>query len=427
VKILLLGSGGREHAIAWKLTQDDPSLELVAAPGNPGIASLGRCVPVNPTDAPAVVALASLERPDLVVIGPEAPLAGGVSDALRAAGFRVFGPSRAAAQLEASKRFAKEVMFAARVPTAGASWHSDAASAKLAARLRGAPVVIKACGLAAGKGVIVATTLAEADAAIDRMFAGGFGAAGAEVLVEECMTGEELSLFALTDGEYFHMLPVAQDHKRLGEGDTGPNTGGMGAYSPVALATDDVKQRVASSIIAPTLAEMRRRAIPFRGLLYVGVMLTTDGPRVVEFNCRFGDPETQVVLPLLESRLVDLLVGASEEGGMARVASPRTRAGAAVTTVVASPGYPDTPFTGGSIRLPAETDGVVIFHAGTACRDDGTLVTSGGRVFAVTAVAGTFEAAQRASVSTAERIDFPDKVLRRDIGWRELARRAGTT
>ncbi|HEX4933314.1 MAG TPA: phosphoribosylamine--glycine ligase, partial [Gemmatimonadaceae bacterium] len=340
MKILLLGSGGREHAIAWKLAQDDPSLELVAAPGNPGISTIGRCVPVSATDAAAVVALASAERPELVVIGPEAPLAAGVSDALREAGFKVFGPSKAAAALEASKRFAKEVMFAAGVPTARASWHTEARSAKLAARMSGAPVVIKASGLAAGKGVIVTQTLDEAELAIDRMFEGAFGEAGAEVLVEEFMAGEELSVFAVTDGEHFVLLPGAQDHKRLLDGDEGPNTGGMGAYAPVSIATDDVLRFTGEHIVAPTLAEMRRRGTPFRGLLYVGLMLTESGPKVVEFNCRFGDPETQVVLPVLEGSLLTLMLGAATEGGLAGVATPRCREGAAVTTVVASPGYP---------------------------------------------------------------------------------------
>ncbi len=425
--ILLLGSGGREHAIAWKLKQDDPHLDLVAAPGNPGIASLGRCAQVSPTDATAVVALARAERPDLVIIGPEAPLAAGVSDALRAAGFRVFGPSRAAAQLEASKRFAKEVMFAAGVPTAGASWHNNAKSAKLAVGIRGAPGVVKASGLAAGKGVIVAQSVDEAELAIDRMFGGSFGDAGAEVLIEECMEGEELSVFAVTDGEHFVVLPAAQDHKRLLEGDAGPNTGGMGAYAPVEVATSEVIEAVCARVIVPTLAEMRHRGTPFTGLLYVGVMLTADGPRVVEFNCRFGDPETQVVLPLIDSSLFDLLDSAAEADGMANQPSVRVRHGAAVTTVVAAPGYPETPITGAPIELPAVDAGVVIFQAGTKRRADGTLVTSGGRVLAVTAVADTFEAAQRASVATAEQVDFPDKVLRRDIGWRELARRAGAT
>ncbi len=382
---------------------------------------------VKPTDAAAVVALAREEQPELVVIGPEGPLAAGVSDALRDAGFRVFGCSRAAAQLEASKRFAKEVMFAAGVPTAGASWHTDAASARLAARMRGAPVVIKASGLAAGKGVVVAQTLDEAEQAIDQMFAGAFGSAGSEVLVEEFMDGEELSVFAITDGEHFQMLPPAQDHKRLLEGDAGPNTGGMGAYAPVSIATPAVLRETAEKVIAPTLAEMRGRGTPFVGLLYAGLMLTSDGVRVVEFNCRFGDPETQVVLPLLRTRLLDLLIGASIEGGLAAAPPIESAVGAAVTTVVASPGYPGTPIPGASIVLPSPPTGVTIFQAGTNRREDGVLYAEGGRVFAVTAVAATFAEAQSKSRSTAEAIEMKDKVLRRDIGWREQARRAGTS
>lgn len=427
MKILLLGSGGREHAIAWKLLQDDHALQLVAAPGNPGIESLGRCVPVNPTDVAAVVALAERERPDLVVIGPESPLAVGVSDALRAADFRVFGPSKAAAQLETSKRFAKEVMFAAGIPTAGASWHTNAASAKQAVRDRGAPVVIKASGLAAGKGVVVAQTLNEADLAVDRMFDGAFGEAGAEVLVEEYMEGEEISLFAITDGEHYVTLLPSQDHKRLLEGDTGPNTGGMGAYAPVAVATSEVLRDASRDIITPTLLAMRNRGTPFTGLLYVGLMLTSDGPKVVEFNCRFGDPETQAVLPMLRDNLLDLLMQASVTNGMRRSAQPQVREGAVVTTVVASPGYPDAPVTGAHIVLPPESDGVTIFHSGTRRDENGTLLTAGGRVFAVTAVAGSIEAAQRTSAAVAGAIEFPGKVLRRDIGWRELARRAGAS
>jgi len=427
VKILLLGSGGREHAIAWKLSRDDSQLDLVAAPGNPGLASLGRCVPVSPTDPAAVVALAEAEHPDLVVIGPEAPLAAGVSDALREAGFPVFGPSQAAAQLESSKRFAKEVMFAAGVPTAGASWHRDIASAESAARAYGAPVVIKASGLAAGKGVVVANDLTEADDAIRRMLGGSFGEAGSEILVEEFMCGEELSVFAITDGEHFTVLPPVQDHKRLLEGDLGPNTGGMGAYAPVSVANHGVLAETAERIIRPTLAEMRRRDTPFRGLLYVGLMLTDSGPRVVEFNCRFGDPETQVVLPLLRCSLLDLMLGASREDGLAGAGPVPEVVECAVTTVVAAPGYPDAPTTGAPIMLPALPPGVTIFHAGTRLGARGELLSAGGRVLAVTAVAGSIEGAHRASLATAQAVRFEGMVLRRDIAWRELARRAGVT
>lgn len=428
MKILLLGSGGREHAIAWKLAKDVPSLDLVAIPGNPGIAELGRCRPGDPTDPQAMLAAAREERPDLVVVGPEAPLAAGVTDVLEEGGFRVFGPSREAARLESSKRFAKEIMFGAEVPTAGASWHSDVASAKLAARTLGAPVVIKASGLAAGKGVVIAGTIEEADRAIEEMLLRhAFGEAGGELLVEEFMEGEELSIFAVTDGEEVVPLLPAQDHKRLGEGDEGPNTGGMGAYAPVSVASSDVVTDAIWRVFTPTLRVLRERGTPFRGLLYAGLMLTVDGVKVVEFNARFGDPETQAILPLLESSLLELLLGASRAGGLRGVPAPRWRNEAAVTTVVAAPGYPQTPVTGAPISLPDAPAGSMIFHAGTKRDSDGTLRSSGGRVLAVTSLGDTVDDARRASAALAESIDFPGKVFRRDIGWRESARRAGAS
>ncbi|MEO7965423.1 MAG: phosphoribosylamine--glycine ligase [Gemmatimonadaceae bacterium] len=428
MKILLLGSGGREHAIAWKLAQDDPSLDLVALPGNPGIAGIGRCRPGNPSDPAAVLSAALEERPELIVIGPEGPLAAGVTDTLEQAGFRVFGPSREAAQLEASKRFAKEIMFEAAVPTASASWHSDVASAKLAVRSLGAPVVIKASGLAGGKGVVVATSIEEADQAIEEMLERHiFGDAGGEVLVEEYMDGEELSVFGITDGDDFLLLLPVQDHKRLEEGDAGPNTGGMGAYAPVSVATADVLRETAESVFTPTLRVMRERGTPFRGLLYAGLMLTTEGVKVVEFNARFGDPETQAILPLLESSLLELLVGASHVGGLAELDPPRWRDAAAVTTVVAAPGYPQTPRQGAPIDLPEALPNVMVFQAGTTCDAENRLRTAGGRVLAVTAIAPRFEDAQLASAEFAARVRFPDRHFRRDIGWRELARRAGAT
>ena len=428
MKILLLGGGGREHAIAWKLAQDDPALELVALPGNPGIAAIGRCVPGNPADPAVVLAVAREERPELVVVGPEGPLAAGVTNVLEEAGFRVFGPTREAAGLEASKRFAKEVMFAAGVPTAGASWHSDVASAKLAARLLGAPCVIKACGLAAGKGVVVAQSLEEADHAIDDMLLRhAFGEAGGEVLVEEFMEGEELSLFGVTDGDEFVLLLPVQDHKRLGEGDKGPNTGGMGAYAPVSVASSEVVTDAAWRVFTPTLRVMRERGTPFRGLLYAGLMLTSSGVKVVEFNARFGDPETQAILPLLESSLLALLVGASRAGGLHGVEAPRWRDGAAVTTVVAAPGYPQTPTTGAPISIPDAPKDVIVFHAGTRRDAEGTLRSAGGRVLAITGLAGSIDEAQRLSAGFADAIELEGKHFRRDIGWRELARRAGAS
>jgi phosphoribosylamine---glycine ligase len=427
VKILLLGGGGREHAIGWKLTQDNPSVDLIAAPGNPGLEEIGRCVRINPSDPVATCEIAEREQPDLVVVGPEAPLAAGVSDALRARGFMVFGPSQAAAQIESSKRFAKQLMLEHGIPTAGASWHESSAEAIAAISVTGAPVVIKASGLAAGKGVVVATTTEEAESAVHAMMdAGIYGAAGNEVLVEEHLTGEELSVFALTDGVNFVLLPVAQDHKRLLDGDRGPNTGGMGAYSPVSLATPGLIASVSEAIIAPTLAAMRRRGTPFQGLLYCGLMLTPDGPKVIEFNCRFGDPETQAVLPLLDGSLLDLMA-LSAAGSLHASADLSVTQGAAVTTVLAAPGYPDSPAAGAVITAPVAPRGTMVFHAGTRRREDGALVTSGGRVLAVTSVGSDFEAACRASREHAGSIHFEGAQYRRDIGWRELARRARAT
>ena len=428
MRALILGGGGREHALAWKLKRDDPTLELLAAPGNPGIGELARCVAVSATDVGRVVELATAERVDLVVVGPEAPLAAGVADALRERGIPTFGPSAAAARIETSKRFAKEVMLGNGVPTARASHHTDVESARRAVAALGAPVVIKATGLAAGKGVVVCETVAEAHAAIDRMLRdGALGEAGSEVLVEEFMHGEELSLFALTDGERFlTMLPV-QDHKRLFAGDAGPNTGGMGAYAPVAIGTASIVREAAARIIAPMLAALRERSCAFTGLLYAGLMITDEGPKVVEFNCRFGDPETQAVLPLMKSSLLDAFVAIASGDGLGTVRPFQWRSGFAVTTVLAARGYPDSPFTGDAITFPEPDDRVIPFHAGTARKADGTLVTAGGRVLAVTAVAETFDEAHRASADFAAGVQFRGKQYRADVGWRESARRARAT
>jgi len=428
VKALILGGGGREHALAWKLKRDDPTLELLAAPGNPGIAELARCVSVSPADVQRVVELASAERVDLVVVGPEAPLAAGVADALRAKSVPTFGPSAAAARIETSKRFAKDVMFAAGVPTARASHHTDVESARRAVAELGAPVVIKATGLAAGKGVVVCETVDQAHTAIDRMLRdGALGDAGHEILVEEFMAGEELSLFALTDGESFlTMLPV-QDHKRLFAGDVGPNTGGMGAYAPVAIGTASIVRDATTRIIEPTLAAMRDRGCAFSGLLYAGLMITTEGPKVVEFNCRFGDPETQALLPLMRSSLLDAFMAVGTAAGLAKTKPFEWESQFAVTTVLAARGYPDAPATGDSIKLPEADDRVIAFHAGTRRTPDGTLVTAGGRVLAATAVATSFDVAQQASADYAASVDFVGKQYRADIGWRESARRARAT
>ena len=428
MKVLIVGGGGREHALAWKLKRDDTTIELLAAPGNPGIAELARCVGVSATDIVGLVNLATFEGVDLVVVGPEAPLASGLADALRASRIPTFGPSASAARIETSKRFSKEVMVEADVPTARASHHSDVDSARRAVATLGAPVVIKATGLAAGKGVIVCETMEEAHAAIDRMLRdNALGEAGREILVEEFMEGEELSLFALTDGErYLTMLP-AQDHKRLFAGDVGPNTGGMGAYAPVAIGSPAVIAQAKARVIEPTLAALRERGATFSGLLYAGLMITADGPKVVEFNCRFGDPETQAILPLMRSSLLDPMRAIATGGGLARDASLEWESGFSVTTVLAAGGYPDSPATGDVISLPDRSADVLVFHAGTSRRPDGTLVTSGGRVLAATGVAPTFDDAQRASSEYAAAVSFAGKQYRADIGWRESARRARAT
>ncbi|HTL94616.1 MAG TPA: phosphoribosylamine--glycine ligase [Gemmatimonadaceae bacterium] len=427
MKVLLVGGGAREHALAWKLMHDDPSLELLVAPGNPGIAELGRCTAIKAMDLAALVDLARAERPDLTIVGPEAPLAAGLADALREHGVPVFGPGAAAARIESSKTFAKQLMLDAGVPTARAERHVRPGDAKRAARSLGAPLVIKASGLAAGKGVLIARTLGEADRAIDEMLVGhSFGEAGNEILVEEFMDGEELSLFVLTDGTRVVPMLPAQDHKRLLAGDTGPNTGGMGAYAPLSLATPALVDEIIQRIVRPTLRAMRAAGSAFSGLLYAGIMVTPDGtsPRVVEFNCRFGDPETEALLPLLAEPLLPRLLGVAS--GEADESPLRWTGRHAVTTVVAASGYPDTPRLGDAITLPSSAGADVhVFHAGTARASHGRLVTAGGRVFAVTAVADTLAGAQRSSVRTASAIEFAGSQYRADIAWRELERHAG--
>ena len=424
--VLLVGGGGREHALAWRLTQDDPSIRIVAAPGNPGIAELAECVAINATDVDLLVKLAKDRRVDFTIVGPEAPLAAGIVDRFRDERLPIFGPTRAAAEIETSKAFAKGLMREAGVPTARAIMATEPGRAKAAVREFGLPIVIKASGLAAGKGVVICLTADDADRAIDAMLVGGiFGVAGSEILVEEFMTGEELSVLAITDGARVIPLVPAQDHKRLRDGDEGPNTGGMGAYAPVALATDSVMRETIERIFLPTLAAMRAHGREFRGLLYAGLMLTPDGPKVVEFNCRFGDPETQAILPIAElsvpfSRLLELV--ARGESLPADVAS-RAR-GAAVTTVVAAAGYPESPKAGGFISIPADVPDVIVFHAGTSRDPEGHLIASGGRVLAVTGVAPTFREAQQRSLAAASRIEFDGRQYRSDIGWREAARLA---
>jgi phosphoribosylamine--glycine ligase len=440
MRVLIVGGGGREHALAWKFKHDDPSIEILAAPGNPGIAALGECVAISASDVDSLATLATARAVDLTVVGPEAPLAVGIVDHFRAAGLAIFGPTRAAAEIETSKAFAKRLMLEDGIPTARAEVHTEVGAARACARRFGAPVVIKASGLAAGKGVIVCRTLAEADAAIADILEGNrFGDAGAEVLVEEFMEGEELSVFAITDGEHAVILPGLQDHKRLCDNDLGPNTGGMGAYLPVSVGLPDqaisaIHDRsaslyavVARDIIRPTLAGLERRGRRFTGLLYAGLMLTPRGPKVVEFNCRFGDPETQALLPALriEPTLLKLMAAASAGSLGARdSAAVVDLAGACVTTVLAAANYPEKPRTGDPIELPPIVDDeIVVFHAGTSRDAQGRLVTAGGRVLAVSAVAPDIEQAQRRSLEYAKRVHFAGCQLRTDIGWREIARR----
>jgi phosphoribosylamine--glycine ligase len=429
MKVLLVGGGGREHALAWRLLQDDPRVSIVAAPGNPGIAQLGECIAVSATDLEGLLALARERRVDFTLVGPEAPLASGIVDRFRAEKLPIFGPTRAAAEVETSKAFAKVLMREAGIPTARAIMSTEADRAKGAARELGLPVVIKASGLAAGKGVVVCDSLPQAERVIDDMLIGKmFGVAGQEVLVEEFMTGEELSVLAITDGRNVVPLVPAQDHKRLLDGDRGPNTGGMGAYAPVSLATEALMQDVVERIFQPTLAAMASRDRSFTGLLYAGLMLTADGPRVVEFNCRFGDPETQAVVPVAElnTSFTELLATVAREESIPENVRCVAR-GAAVTTVLAAAGYPEKPRSGNRITIPSDLADVLVFHAGTALDASGQLSTAGGRVLGVTGLGATFEDAQRRSREGAERIRFEGRQFRSDIGWREIARHAGAS
>lgn len=424
MRILIVGSGGREHALLWKLNRDAPSTDFYITRGNGGTHAIAKTVSLDPTDVSGVAAWADAEDIHLVVVGPEAPLAAGLVDALHDRGVPAFGPTAGAAAIEASKAFSKDVMTQAGVATAEYRVFTDADAAAAHVRERGAPIVVKASGLAAGKGAIVCQTEDAALEAVDRMLSEEeFGAAGREVVIEECMTGEELSVFALTDGKDVALLRPSQDHKRVGEGDVGPNTGGMGAYAPVSIVDDALLDGVRDEILLPTLAELQRRDRTFRGLLYAGLMLSDGGPRVVEFNCRFGDPETQAVLPLLSSSLLEPM-RAIARGSSVRDLELEWRSGAAVTTVLASGGYPGSYEKGKVITIPdalEQSDEVLIFHAGTA-RKNGQLVTDGGRVLGVTGLGDDFERAARTSREAAAEITFEGRQYRRDIGWRELQR-----
>ena len=421
MRILIAGNGGREHALLWKLREDAPGATFHATRPNGGMAPGCRAVDISPTDVVALSGWAAGNRIDLAVVGPETPLALGLADRLKQSGVPVFGPSAAAARIESSKAFAKDLMAGAGVPTAAYEVHTDADEAAAYIEAVGAPVVVKASGLAAGKGAVVCMAVDEAVRTARRMLEGSFGDAGSQVVVEEFMEGEELSVFCLADGEDFVALLPSQDHKRIGEGDTGPNTGGMGAYAPVGFASDALMDEVGASIIAPVLRALAEGGNPFSGLLYAGLMITAEGPKVVEFNCRFGDPETQAVLPLLSSSLLKPMLAVAEGSGLAGH-RPAFASAAAVTTVLAASGYPGSYGKGAAISIPPLPSGVHVFHAGTA-RQSGRLVTSGGRVLAVTAVNANFERARAVSRAVADAITFEGKQFRADIGWREAERR----
>jgi phosphoribosylamine---glycine ligase len=417
MNVLLIGSGGREHALAWKLAQSPRLTSLHIAPGNPGMEALGTCIALDARDHAAVIDYARAHSISFVVVGPEQPLVDGIADSLRDAGIDCFGPSRAAAQLEGSKGFTKDLCARMHIPTAAYARFTDAASACAYVEAHGAPIVIKADGLAAGKGVVVAMTLPEALAAVDDVFA---TPAGASVVVEAYMEGEEASFFVLTDGVHALPLASAQDHKRVGDGDTGPNTGGMGAYSPAPIMTEAMTARVMDEIIWPTIRGMAQAGMPYSGVLFAGLMITATGPQLIEYNCRFGDPETQVLMMRLDSDLLALLHGAAT--GTLNSMSAQWRDHAALTVVMAARGYPGEPLRGtsiGKIDAAASLPDVQIFHAGTK-RDGDHLLANGGRVLNVSAIAHTVREARERAYAAVDLIDWPEGFCRRDIGWRAM-------
>ncbi len=421
MKVLVVGGGGREHALCWALSR---SADMYCAPGNPGTAQLGANLRIGVDDHGAILDAVRRHGIDLTVIGPEAPLAAGLTDHLIQGGHRVFGPTAAAAKLEASKAFAKEIMQAAGVPTAASRTFTDAAEAVEYVAQHAEPLVVKASGLAAGKGAIVCERRTDAARAVEDMFGGAFGDAGNTVVIEEFLTGEELSILALTDGEQVMLLPASQDHKRIGEGDTGPNTGGMGAYTPVSIVTDGMLQIVREQVLGPVLREMAERGALYRGVLYAGLMVAEDGSlSVLEFNCRFGDPEAQVVLPAADIDLASHMwaIAADEQWSPDTVTVPV--ATAAVTTVVAAHGYPGPPRKGSAIALPEELPSdTLLFHAGTQRDESGVLRTAGGRVLCATGLGTDVVVAAERSRHLAASIAFEGRQYRRDIAWREAAR-----
>ncbi len=425
MNILLLGSGGREHALAWKIAASPLVTKLWCAPGNAGIAREAECVALDITDHAAVVEFCRGNAVDFVVVGPDAPIAAGIVDDLNRAGFKAFGPTRAAGQLESSKNFTKALCRANNIPTAAYRHFTDAEAAKAYIRAQGAPIVVKADGLAAGKGVVVAMTLDEALAAVDMMFGGSFGAAGAEVVVEEFMRGEEASFFALCDGEHALPLATAQDHKRAFDGDKGPNTGGMGAYSPAPVMTEAICARVMDEMIMPTLRALKAMGAPYKGVLFAGVMVTEQGPKLVEYNARFGDPECQVLMLRMMSDIVPALLACVD--GQLKNFSLRWFDDAALTVIMATKGYPGDYGKGSVIEgldEAAKVEGVEIFHAGTVAKD-GKILANGGRVLNICAIGKTVAEAQRRAYEAVDRIHWPEGFCRRDIGWQAVKREKG--
>ena len=427
MNVLLIGSGAREHALGWALVKSPMLSRLISVPGNAGLAEIGACAALDVDDAVAVVAFCRAEAVDLVVIGPEAPLVAGLADALETAGIRVFGPSKAAAQLEGSKRFTKDLCAEAGIPTAGYAVFDSADAARAHMAMRDLPAVIKADGLADGKGVTVAQTRAEAEAAIDACFSGAFSDAGAEVVIEDCLEGEEASFFAICDGRTVLPLAPAQDHKRAFDGDTGPNTGGMGAYSPARIMTRGMCERVMDEIITPTVEAMAARGTPYRGVLYAGLMIGPDGAKLIEYNVRFGDPEAQVLMMRLETDLLPVLVAACD--GALDGMELAWRGETALSVVMATRGYPGAYEKGSVISgvdEAADMNDVQVFHAGTK-RERGQLIAAGGRVLSVTALGKSVSEAQARAYEAAARIDWPQGFYRSDIGWRDVARERDAT
>jgi len=422
MNILLLGSGGREHALAWKIAASPLTDKLYCAPGNAGIAREAECVALDPADHAAVIAFAHEKKIDLVVVGPEAPLCAGIVDDLEAVGIKAFGPNKWAARLEGSKGFTKDLCKANNIPTADYRRFKQAEPAKEYVRAKGAPIVVKADGLAAGKGVVVAASGEEAEAAIDMMFGGGLGTPAWEIVIEDCLVGEEASFFALCDGETAIPLASAQDHKRVGDGDTGPNTGGMGAYSPAPVMTREMEKRVMDEIVMPTVHALKAMGAPYKGVLFAGLMITKDGPKLIEYNVRFGDPETQVLMLRLTSDLVPALLAARD--GQLKNFDLRWSSDAALTVVMAAKGYPGSYAKGSVIEgldAAAQIEGVEIFHAGTRA-DNGRVLANGGRVLNVSARGNTVREAQARAYAAIGNIRWPEGFCRRDIGWRAIAR-----